>query len=114
MVNDKNEIDKNKTKETRQNVINQNSPEILTNSIYTPAFLRTQIGKLMRLEFLIRRNNMVERIGTLEDVGASYILLRSLESDSITYCDIYSIKFITISQNQNSMYGSINNRYMYY
>ena len=114
MVNDKNEIDKNNTKETRQNVINQNSPEILTNSIYTPAFLRTQIGKLMRVEFLIGTNNLVDRIGILQDVGASYILLRSLESDSITYCDIYSIKFITISQGPNSMYASINNRYMYY
>ena len=41
-------------RETRQNVIDQNSPEILTNSIYTPAFLREQIGKLVRVEFLIR------------------------------------------------------------
>lgn len=77
--------------------INQNSPEILTNPIYTPAFLREQIGKLMRVEFLIGTNNLTDRIGILEDVGASYILLRSLESDNITYCDIYAIKFITIS-----------------
>ena len=34
-------------RETRQNVIDQNSPEILTNPIYTPGFLREQIGKLM-------------------------------------------------------------------
>lgn len=27
----------------------------------------------------------------------SYILLRSFENDSLVYCDIYSIKFITIS-----------------
>ena len=40
-------------RETRQNVIDQNSPEILTNPIYTPGFLREQIGKLMRVEFLI-------------------------------------------------------------
>ena len=101
-------------KENRNVTINQDSPEILTNSIYTPAFLRTQIGKLMRVEFLIGTNNMVDRIGILQDVGASYILLRSLESDSITYCDIYSIKFITISQNQSNMYGTINNMYRYY
>ena len=79
--------------ETRQN----NEPEILTNPIYTPAFLREQIGKLMRVEFLIGTNNMVDRIGFLEDVGASYILLRSFEGDSLIYADIYSIKFITIS-----------------
>ena len=72
-------------------------PETLKNPIYTPAFLREQIGKLMRVEFLIGTNNLVDRIGILEDVGASYILLRSFENDSLVYCDIYSIKFITIS-----------------
>lgn len=77
--------------------INQDTPEILTNSIYTPAFLREQIGKLMRVEFLIGTNNLTDRIGILEDVGASYILLRSLESDNLIYCDIYAIKFVTIS-----------------
>lgn len=99
-------------RETRQVEINQNSPEILTNPIYTPGFLREQIGKLMRVEFLIGTNNLVDRIGILEDVGASYILLRSFENDSLVYCDIYSIKFITIST--SSIFGRINNRYDYY
>lgn len=49
------------------------------------------------MEFLIGTNNLVDRIGILEEVGASYILLRSFENDSMIYCDIYSIKFITIS-----------------
>ena len=89
--------------ETRLNQINSNSPEILTNPIYTPAFLRQQIGKLMRIEFLIGTNNMTDRIGFLEDVGASYILLRSFEGDSLIYADIYAIKFITISANYQGM-----------
>ena len=88
---------------TRLNQINSNSPEILTNTIYTPAFLRQQIGKLMRIEFLIGTNNMTDRIGFLEDVGASYILLRSFEGDSLIYADIYAIKFITISANYSGM-----------
>lgn len=100
------------TRENRNVQINQNSPEILTNSIYTPAFLREQIGKLMRVEFLIGTNNLIDRIGILEDVGASYILLRSLESDSLVYCDIYSIKFVTISSSWG--YNGMNNRYHYY
>lgn len=87
--------------------IDQNSPEILTNNIYTPAFLRGNIGKLMRVEFLIGTNTLTDRIGILEDVGASYILLRSLQSNEITYADIYSIKFITISDYPT-------NRYSYY
>lgn len=81
----------------RQTNSSQNVPETLKNPIYTPGFLRQQIGKLMRVEFLIGTNNLVDRIGILEQVGASYILLRSFENDSLVYCDIYSIKFITIS-----------------
>ena len=93
-------------RETRNVNINQNSPEILTNNIYTPAFLREQIGKLMRVEFLIGTNNLTDRIGILEDVGASYILLRSIESNNLIYCDIYSIKFVTIAE--NTQYGMMN------
>lgn len=84
--------------------IDSNSPELLTNNIYTPAFLRENIGKLMRVEFLIGTNTLTDRIGILEDVGASYILLRSLQSNEITYADIYSIKFITISDYPSSRY----------
>ena len=98
-----------KTNESRNVNINQNSPEILTNNIYTPAFLRENIGKLMRVEFLIGTNNLVDRTGILVDVGASYILLRALESDVITYADIYSIKFITISNLPYNMLFRFNN-----
>ena len=89
----------------------RDSPEILTNPIYTPAFLRQQIGKLMRIEFLVGTNNLTDRIGFLEDVGASYILLRSFEGDSQIYADIYAIKFITISTTYMGMtpYQNVNN-----
>lgn len=97
----------NQERQNRNVEINQNSPEILTNSIYTPAFLRENIGKLMRIEFLIGTNTLTDRIGILEDVGASYVLLRSLQGSEVIYADIYSIKFITISD-----YPS--NRYSYY
>lgn len=94
---------------------NANSPEILTNNIYTPAFLRQQIGKLVRVEFLIGTNNLVDRIGILQDVGASYILLRALESNTTIYADIYSIKFVTISNSaiSNNQYYNLNNNVMF-
>ena len=95
----------NYQRENRNVQINQNTPEILTNNIYTPAFLRENIGKLMRVEFLIGTNTLTDRIGILEDVGASYILLRSIQSGEITYADIYSIKFITISDYPTNRYG---------
>lgn len=107
MANMEESQDKREIKGDNRNVnVDSNSPEILTNPIYTPAFLREQIGKLMRVEFLIGTNTMTDRIGILEDVGASYILLRSFENDSLVYCDIYSIKFITIST--TGFYGTMN------
>lgn len=96
------DIEEQNKGEKRNVTIDQSSPEILTNSIYTPAFLREYIGRLMRVEFLIGTNNLTDRVGILEDVGASYILLRSLESNSIVFCDIYSIKFVTISGNMTN------------
>lgn len=90
----------NDTNDKRNVITNSNSPEVLTNNIYTPAFLREQIGKLIRVEFLIGTNNLTDRTGILEDVGVSYILLRSIESGNLLYCDIYSIKFVSISEYQ--------------
>ena len=63
----------------------------------------------MRVEFLIGTDTLVDRTGILIDVGASYILLRALESDVITYADIYSIKFITISNLPYNMLLNFNN-----
>lgn len=82
-----------------------NMPETLTNSIYTPAFLRNYIGKLLKVEFLIGTCNLQDRIGVLLEVGASYIVLRSVQDNNLLYCDIYSIKFVTIS-NQSFIYNT--------
>lgn len=113
---DENQITNINNRQTGHLVVtNANSPEILTNNIYTPAFLRQQIGKLVRVEFLIGTNNMVDRVGILEDVGASYILLRSLESNTMVYADIYSIKFVTISNSpiRNNQYYDLYDNNMF-
>ena len=88
----------NNTTEKRNVVTNENSPEVLTNNIYTPAFLREHIGKLVTVEFLIGTNNLTDRAGILEDVGVSYILLRAIGSGNLLYCDLYSIKFVSIAE----------------
>ena len=63
---------------------------------YTQGFLRTQIGKRMRITFLIGTNQIQDRSGTLTDVGISYIIIRDLDTTTSTLCDIYAIKFVTI------------------
>lgn len=82
----------------RQMELDERAPEVLTNPVYTPAFLRRQIGKLVRVEFLIGSSFLDDRTGILLEVGASYILLRSIQGNNLLYCDIYSIKFVTITE----------------
>ncbi len=71
-------------------------PVTVESTLFTPGFLRTQIGRRMRVEFLLGTNLLTDRTGTLVAVGASYILIRPIDSDDLMMCDIYSIKFVTI------------------
>lgn len=61
---------------------------------YTQGYLKTQIGKRVKVEFLIGTNMLVDREGTLVDVGISYIIINEVETDDLLLCDIYSIKFV--------------------
>lgn len=79
-------------------------PDVLKNAIYTPAFLKRYIGRLVRVEFLIGTTYLEDRTGILLEVGASYIVLRLVQDRNLLYCDIYSIKFVTISED-SSLYN---------
>ena len=85
----------------------QTEPETLTNTAYTPAFLKRYIGRLVRIEFLIGTTYLEDRTGILLEVGASYVLLRSVQDKNLLYCDIYSIKFVTISDNTTTYNSGI-------
>lgn len=61
---------------------------------YTQGYLKTQIGKRVKVEFLIGTNMLIDREGTLVDVGISYIIINEIETDDLLLCDIYSIKFV--------------------
>lgn len=74
-------------------------PETLTQSIYTPGYLNNYIGRLMRVEFLIG-SQTTDRVGYLREVGASYIVLESVDYGNLMMCDLYSIKFATILRHQ--------------
>lgn len=69
-------------------------PETLLNTAFTQGYLRTQIGRKVKVEFLIGTNMFVDREGTLMDVGASYIIIQESETDDLLLCDMYSIKFV--------------------
>ncbi|AWI03278.1 hypothetical protein [Clostridium drakei] len=63
---------------------------------YTQGYLRTQIGKRVRVFFLIGTNIVQDREGILTDVGISYIILKETGTNINVLCDIYAIKFVNI------------------
>lgn len=63
---------------------------------YTQGWLTTQIGQRVKIEFLIGTNMLIDREGTLVDVGISYVIINEVETDDLLLCDIYSIKFVRI------------------
>jgi hypothetical protein len=73
------------------------TPTTVESPYYTAGFLRNFLGKNMRVEFLIGTTGpLVDRIGVLVEVGASYIVLRPYLTDDLLMCDLFSIKFVTI------------------
>jgi hypothetical protein len=70
------------------------STQTTENILYTAGYMRTQIGRRVKVEFLIGTNMLVDREGTLEAVGASYIIIQEAETDDLLLCDLYSIKFV--------------------
>lgn len=73
------------------------TPTTLESPYYIAGLLRTFIGERMRVQFLIGTNGpLVDINGTLVEVGANYIILQPIETDDLTVCDLYAIKFVTV------------------
>ncbi|WP_010681372.1 hypothetical protein [Acetivibrio cellulolyticus] len=70
------------------------APETVQNIQYTQGYLKTQIGRHVKIEFLIGTNMLQDREGTLLEVGTSYVIIRETETDDLLLCDMYSIKFV--------------------
>ncbi len=57
-------------------------------------FIRTQIGRRVSVDFLVGSNSLVTKTGYLLGVATNYILINELDTDDITACDFYNVKFI--------------------
>lgn len=61
---------------------------------YLNGFLRTQIGRRVSIDFLVGSNTIVTKSGFLLGVASNYILINELDTNDLTTCDFYNIKFI--------------------
>lgn len=81
------------------------TPEILTNPIYVPAYLKNNIGKMVRLEMLIG-SSIVSRMGRLTDVGTNFIVLKVNDNETLL-CDIFIVKLVTLINSTDNLMLSV-------
>ncbi|HEY8891105.1 MAG TPA: hypothetical protein VIM70_12700 [Clostridium sp.] len=74
---------------------------IVNNPLYNQGWLQSQIGKYVKVDFLLGTSTFQDRQGTLQEVGISFIVLKESSTNNLIMCDIYSIKFVTVYSNQN-------------
>lgn len=74
--------------------------QVTEGTAYTQGWLTTKIGLYIKVEFLIGTSMLIDREGFLTEVGISYIVLKESASNDLVMCDIYSIKFVRIFDNQ--------------
>ena len=59
-------------------------------------FMRTQIGRYMRLEQLMGSNNVEQRFGFLVGLGTNYVILQEITSGNIMVVDLFTIRLTYI------------------
>ncbi len=64
------------------------------NLQYLNGFIRTQIGRRVTIDFLIGSDNLQSKTGYLLAVAQNYLLLNELDTNDVTACDLYTMKFI--------------------
>ena len=92
------------TTSTQQNMSNELEPimpynqpfPVTAESIqYLNGFLRTQLGRRVRLEFIVGTSTLESRDGILLAVGANFILINLENTNDLMACDFYNLKFVT-------------------
>ena len=69
-------------------------PVTAENLRYHNGFMRTQSGRRITVDFLMGANTIVQKTGYLLGVAQDYILINEIDTNDITTCDYYNIKFI--------------------
>ncbi|MCR5653787.1 MAG: hypothetical protein K6F88_08315 [Ruminococcus sp.] len=69
--------------------------EVTRDSLqYLNGFIRTQIGRRVTIDFLLGSDTLTSKTGYLLAVAQNYLLLNELDTNDVTACDIYTMKFI--------------------
>ncbi|MGI6577889.1 MAG: hypothetical protein ACOX1Q_07680 [Eubacteriales bacterium] len=74
----------------------QQGPPPATEEGFIPAFLRRNIGRYVRAEFILGTNQYTDRTGRIIEVGTNYFVLEDVNARTEIMCDLYAVKFVTI------------------
>lgn len=77
------------------------TPTHTLNMEYMNDLLRTQVGKMADIEFLVGTNNTHLKRGQITGVGTNYIVIREYDTGRTTVGDFSNIKFVTIYDDWN-------------
>jgi len=72
------------------------TPQNLDNSNYLQEYLKSVLSRFVKVDFLIGNETIISKEGILKEVGTDYIVLEMLQTNDLTVCDLYSIKFVDI------------------
>jgi hypothetical protein len=78
------------------NLTTMQGPPPSTEAGYIPNYLKSNIGRNVRAEFIIGSNQYTDRTGVLIEVGINYFVLEDVNSRTHVMCDLYSVKFVTV------------------
>ncbi|AFS77979.1 hypothetical protein Curi_c09630 [Gottschalkia acidurici 9a] len=76
--------------------IEPEEPPVVRSRDYIQGYLRSIIGRYVKVEFILGTNMLMDREGTLLEVGIDHIVLREPETDDHVVADLYSIKFVRV------------------
>jgi hypothetical protein len=75
-------------------IFNVPGPPSVMDPGYIPGYLKTQIGKMVRAEFVFN-NLYLDKTGVLREVGYNYFVLEDNATGARIMCDLYSARFVT-------------------
>ena len=87
--------------ESPNQAVRPQMPEMMTNPVFIPAYLHSNVGKLVKIESLAG-GNLISRIGTLLQVGADFIVIKLYQSCSTMMIELSTVKFVTIIHDNDS------------
>ena len=66
------------------------------NSNNLQEYLKSVISRFVKVDFLIGNDTIISKEGILKEVGTDYIVLEMIQTNDLTVCDLYSVKFVDI------------------